>query len=403
MNIINKQKFLNELSKLLTFMYEEDRDTAIAMYDKMFDMVPDEDALISALASPTRQAVQIARAYNSKDTKLSVHAKQGLDAAQIAMDEPAPFIEAIKNIFSETLETMHSRYQEIQNVPDTEVKEIPDESQSQIEESIDEDEYDYGEEVVSVIKNKSVGKLDETEIVNEFVEVSKPKEEKQDEQTETDIVEEFLNSFAIIDSEIPIYESLPQKDDAELADDELQKPEIETDTDSEEAVISQYDFDDKDNKNEVFDEDEDEDEDEDDDEYDEYVKKSRENKKEKKSEKNSKENVSDGKLSGGALALFLLIAIPLTSIGLILILVLALAFLVIAAAALLMGFRVLEAAFGSFTLYSDVLVVTGTGLVLSALGVLFFWTFIYLLIGLTVKMVNGVINLAISICTKKEE
>lgn len=31
---INKQKFLAELGKLLTFMYDEDRQTALAMYGR---------------------------------------------------------------------------------------------------------------------------------------------------------------------------------------------------------------------------------------------------------------------------------------------------------------------------------------------------------------------------------
>ena len=37
---INKQKFLAELGKLLTFMYDEDRQDALAMYARMFDAAP---------------------------------------------------------------------------------------------------------------------------------------------------------------------------------------------------------------------------------------------------------------------------------------------------------------------------------------------------------------------------
>ena len=61
MTTINKQKFLAELGKLLTFMYEEDRQTALAMYVKMFEDAEDERALLQALISPTRQAVIVAR------------------------------------------------------------------------------------------------------------------------------------------------------------------------------------------------------------------------------------------------------------------------------------------------------------------------------------------------------
>ena len=65
MTSINKQKFLAELGKLLTFMYEEDRQRAIELYSRMFEEADDERALLQSLVSPTRQAVIVARAYNS--------------------------------------------------------------------------------------------------------------------------------------------------------------------------------------------------------------------------------------------------------------------------------------------------------------------------------------------------
>ena len=68
-NDINKQRFLAELGKLLTFMCEEDRHTALAMYNKMFDDAVDEQQLMELLASPTRQAVVIARTYNANERK----------------------------------------------------------------------------------------------------------------------------------------------------------------------------------------------------------------------------------------------------------------------------------------------------------------------------------------------
>ena len=72
---INKQKFLAELGKLLTFMYEEDRQTALAMYSKMFDDAESEQELMQLLVSPTRQAVVVARSYNAKERKLQVESQ----------------------------------------------------------------------------------------------------------------------------------------------------------------------------------------------------------------------------------------------------------------------------------------------------------------------------------------
>lgn len=69
MTDINKQRFLPELAKLLTFMCEEDRQTALAMYDKCFEDTVDEQKLMDLLVSPTRQAVVIARTYNAKERR----------------------------------------------------------------------------------------------------------------------------------------------------------------------------------------------------------------------------------------------------------------------------------------------------------------------------------------------
>ena len=52
MNAINRQKFLAELSKLLTFMYEEDRQRALSMYERMFDITEDEQGLLDAYDTP---------------------------------------------------------------------------------------------------------------------------------------------------------------------------------------------------------------------------------------------------------------------------------------------------------------------------------------------------------------
>ena len=71
-DIINKQKFLAELGRLLTFMYEDDRQTALAMYGRMFDETADEAGLMDLLVSPTRQAVVLARSYDAKARKLQI-------------------------------------------------------------------------------------------------------------------------------------------------------------------------------------------------------------------------------------------------------------------------------------------------------------------------------------------
>ena len=84
-------------------MYEEDRQTALAMYNQLFDEVDDEQGLLLLLVSPTRQAVVIARSYNAKERKLQVHA-QSREECETADDGEAPeFIGVIEGIREEAL------------------------------------------------------------------------------------------------------------------------------------------------------------------------------------------------------------------------------------------------------------------------------------------------------------
>ena len=92
---INKQRFLKELGGLLTFMSEDDRQEALMLYEKMFDDAEDEQALIQSLISPTRQAVIIARAYDSSLRRRSVSAK-----AEDPENTPE-FIMAILRVYDE--------------------------------------------------------------------------------------------------------------------------------------------------------------------------------------------------------------------------------------------------------------------------------------------------------------
>jgi len=102
-NDINKQRFLAELSKLLTFMYEEDRQEALAMYSEMFDNASDEQALMHILVSPTRQAVVVARSYNAKESRLQVHAQtRSEDEVSEAAERPE-FVNVIDGIRQEAL------------------------------------------------------------------------------------------------------------------------------------------------------------------------------------------------------------------------------------------------------------------------------------------------------------
>ena len=115
MSDINKQKFLAELAKLLTFMYEEDRQRALTIYDAMFEDAADEQLLLQSLNSPLRQAVEVARAYNA--------GKARLDAEDAPSDNDA-FIDTIFRI----------REEAFLKQPVPEVPEEPEEPAAPVEE-----------------------------------------------------------------------------------------------------------------------------------------------------------------------------------------------------------------------------------------------------------------------------
>ena len=79
-----------ELSKLLAFMFKEDKEDILAHYNKLLDEAEDEQALLEEFGSPTKLAVTISRTYNRNERKLSVEADSKADV------QPAPVVKAPK-------------------------------------------------------------------------------------------------------------------------------------------------------------------------------------------------------------------------------------------------------------------------------------------------------------------
>ena len=101
MSGINKQKFLTELGRLLTFMYEEDRERALGMYSSLFDETDDETGLLQLMVSPTRQAVNLARAYDARERKLQAMAQNQAEGQEEA--EPG-FVRVIEQLRAQAAE-----------------------------------------------------------------------------------------------------------------------------------------------------------------------------------------------------------------------------------------------------------------------------------------------------------
>ena len=76
---MNRQRYMAELSKLLTFMFKEDKEDILAHYNKMLDEAEDEQALLESFGSPTRLAVTISHSYKRTERKLAVEADSKAD------------------------------------------------------------------------------------------------------------------------------------------------------------------------------------------------------------------------------------------------------------------------------------------------------------------------------------
>lgn len=63
MTHINKQKFLTELSKFLTFLNDEEREKVLEKFEGLFDHSDNEEELIASMESPLKITVELSRAF----------------------------------------------------------------------------------------------------------------------------------------------------------------------------------------------------------------------------------------------------------------------------------------------------------------------------------------------------
>ncbi len=369
MNIINKQRFLAELGKLLTFMYEEDRQTALAMYVKMFEDAEDELALIQELVSPTRQAVIVARAYNAKERKLQVEAQTREQAGEVSDPGTTPdFVLAIHQVYQNA-------------VPSNRGAAAPLENQfSLFEEDMAEEEALPAEEEAAPLAESDASCAPETVIPAAEEETAAIPEEGEalpedaDEQPAPEAEEALPEDSAPEapeDSADSFLTDFPAEDDEEWAsgkeqEEEPLSPPLEEMPEGEVAPEEE----------DVFDEaDEDE--------------------------------ADEARIATGAavrrakplvMILFLLVAIPLTLLGIAVLLIPTLLSLALALGIIAAGSATLVGAFSGFPVLADIMIVLGAALIILALGLLFLWLFIWLLGSGIGGLIRGVTALGAKWC-----
>ena len=336
---INKQKFLAELGKLLTFMYEEDRLKAIEIYSRMFEEADDERALLQSLVSPTRQAVVVARAYNSDLGKLSLTSES--KAAPEDRDENGvpDYVQAIEKVREQALSAQGIAAVKADAEPEAEAAEEPE------TEAVEEPETEAAEEP-------------ETEAAEEpDAEAAEEPEAEAAEEPEVEAAEEPAEAPAAA-------EAAPEEKTAVEGIEYFTMPEAGKETTAKEGGSLLLD-------ENSFNVDSD------------AIKRGR-----------RKPRVF-------LLILYILLAIPLTIAAVAVLLVPALLFLALSIASIICGVVLVSTAFKGFAVLADIMVLLGVSLVLFALGLLFLWTAIWFIGGAVVGVVHGVAALCDKWCYKE--
>lgn len=362
MKVINKQKFLAELGRLLTFMYEEDRLESLALYEELFDAASDEQALLQLLVSPTRQAVVLARSYQSGNGKLQVRSSSRVD--EVPEDDTPAHILAIYELRrSAELAGLlapvvdDNQISIFDDAPEAE-PEVADAPETAAAPESAEEIPSVGEAAAPADSAAPVppdsAENDEspapagTEPVSDAAPVSEDKPVPEAEAAEnvdevSDAVESFLAGFSIEGAELAA--------EPETAPAPVETPAPDPIKDDFSAPLDK--------------------------------------------------GKPVRKLNPLLLILYLIPAIPVGVAVTALLLVPAVVFLALGASVIGAGVLLLISAFGSFAMLSDILVVLGGALIVLAFGILFAWLFVWFIGVAIVGFIRALCALGRKWCSKE--
>ena len=359
---------MSELSKLLTFMFKEDRSEIIKQYNDMLDNAEDEQAMLESFGSPTRLAVAISRSYQRDERKLSVHAdsKDGEKADDIVKVKPviptpgkkasAPlvkpveqdqeaYVDIIEEIRREKAAEEGIEYKPIffkeENKP---VEEAPVEEEAPAEETATEETPEV-EAPVEETASEEAPTEDEAPATDEA------------ETTETAEAGETVETA----EEAPETEA-SEAEEAPAVEDEA--PAVEEDTPKDETAHM---------LKTVFD------------------------------EKPEAEVNTVKKTNVFLLILYIIVSVPVGLVLLLLMLGIELGIFCCGVLGLRVGFALLGFTFSGMSVFADVLMCFGATLAVFALGVLVTWLGLWLVITSVPGLVRGIVKLGKKLCVKEVE
>ena len=363
MKVINKQKFLAELGRLLTFMYEEDRLESLALYEELFDAASDEQALLQLLVSPTRQAVVLARSYQSGNGKLQVHSSSRVDEAS-EDDTPAHILAIYELRHSAELAGMLAPV-----VDDNQISIFDDAPAAESEHAAEPENAEAPETAESPA---AMGEV--SPVPDESAEPVPPAAAEKDEAPASDVTEPAPDTAPVSENE-PAPEAaasesiaeVPDEVDSFLAGFSIEGAELAAEPETVPTPVEAPAADPiKDDFSAPLD-----------------------------------EGKTVRKLNPLLLILYLIPAIPVGVAVTALLLVPAVVFLALGVAVIGAGVLLLISAFGSFAMLSDILVVLGGSLIVLAFGILFAWLFVWFIGAPIVGFIRALCSLGRKWCSKE--
>lgn len=382
MTLINRQQFMSELSKLLTFMFKEDRSEIIQQYNEMLDNAEDEQAMLESFGSPTRLAVAISRSYQRDERKLSVHADskdggsgenvkvkpviptQGVKSSApiVKPNEPAAdaYVDIIEEIRREKAAEEGIEYKPIffkeepkpEPAAEPEVEEPAEEAAEETEQPADEADEAPAEEAATA----------DGENAENDSEASDSEAQPEGEPDAAEAAEAAEQPAG--EAEDAPHEAEADEGEAEAAADAEAEPEPEAAEPADETahVLAT-----------VFNE-----------------------TPETAPEKVRKTNVF-------ALILYIIVSIPVGLVLLLVMLGLELGVLGCGLLGLRVGFGLLSFTFSGMSVLADVLICFGVNIAVLALGVLVTWFAVWLIIVSVPGLIRGIKNLGRKLCVKEVE
>ena len=374
-------------------MYEEDRQTALAMYNRMFDEAESEQALLQYLVSPTRQAVILARAYNAKERKLQVHT-QSRDGYEQSTDEIPDFVLAINKLQDEASalkittpqvsEDQISLFDDSDAVTETESAPAPA-AQENIEPAADEKKAETQDGTEEAPAQKEIPPM----FADEPAEEAEPDETNDSVTRLADAVDAFLADFTISNDELIAKAKPAAEEEEKAAEPEEEKPaaaDEPAEVPAKETVTEQP---------------------EEADVHEPVQAEPEETETETaavgivETEEEDADAETVRKPIVPLLILYIIFAIPLGLIGILLLLIPAFVSLSLAITAGFLGINGFAATFTGFAVLADILVVAGVSLILLALALLFLWLFVWFIGGAIVGLIHGLCVLGGKWCYKE--